>query len=53
MSETLITAFTTGLTSVQGDVVSLFTAALPIGIAIFGIGYAIRAGFGFFRSIAH
>ena len=52
MTEALKTAFTTATTQMQTDVVGMLDVALPAGLAIFGIGFAIRKGLGFFKSIA-
>ncbi|MDO5836974.1 MAG: hypothetical protein Q4P17_10735 [Methanobacterium sp.] len=52
MSEAMTTAFSTALTSVQGDVTSLVTTALPVGLGIMGLMLAIRLGVKFFRSVA-
>lgn len=52
MTEALKTAFTTATTQMQTDVVGMLEVALPAGLAIFGIGFAIRKGLGFFKSIA-
>ena len=53
MSEALQTAFSTALTTVQTDVVSMVETALPIGLGIMGLFLAIRLGISFFRSVAH
>ncbi len=52
MSEALLTAFNTAVTTIQGNVVSMISTALPAGLSIMGIGLAVRIGIGFFRSIA-
>lgn len=52
MTEALKTAFTTATTQMQTDVIGMLEVALPAGLAIFGIGFAIRKGLGFFKSIA-
>lgn len=52
MSETLTSAFSTALDTIQTDVGSIIAIALPIGLAIMGIFIAIRLGIRFFRSIA-
>ena len=53
VTEAMTNAFTTALQGVQGDVSSMVTIALPVGLAIMGLFLAIRLGIGFFRSIAH
>ena len=53
VTEAMINAFTTALQGVQGDVSSMVTIALPVGLAIMGLFLAIRLGIGFFRSIAN
>lgn len=52
INETMTTAFTSALDAVKGDVSTMVTIALPVGLAIMGLFLAIRLGIGFFRSIA-
>lgn len=53
MPEEMITAMTTGFTSVKDSVVSIATAALPIALTIFSLGFAVRKGMSFFRSVSN
>lgn len=53
INETMTTAFTSALDAVKGDVSTMVTIALPVGLAIMGLFLAIRLGIGFFRSIAN
>lgn len=53
MTEELTTVFTTALTQVQTDVVSMVKVAFPVGLAIMGLFLAIRLGIGFFKSVAN
>lgn len=52
MGEALTGAFTSAVTTIKADVISMITTALPAGLAIMGIGLAVSIGIGFFRSIA-
>lgn len=52
ITEALTQAFQTAVTSIQTDVVSMLTLALPAGLAIFGISFVIRKGVSFFQSLA-
>lgn len=52
MSEDMLSAFSTALGTIQSDVVSMISVAIPIALAIVGIFIAIRLGVKFFRSIA-
>lgn len=36
VSQAVIDGFKTGLTSIQGDITSFMTAAIPVGVAILG-----------------
>jgi len=51
MSTEMVTAFTTGLTSIKTDAVALITVALPIGLAIAGLFIAIKLGMKFFKKV--
>lgn len=53
MSEALQTAYSTALATVQTDVTTMVSAALPIGLGIMGLFLAIRLGISFFKSVAH
>ena len=44
MGEGLITAFTTGVTAIKSDVISLLTVVVPIALILFGILFAISYG---------
>lgn len=47
------TIFAEALNTIQTDVQSFVTIALPVGLSIAGLFMAIRLGIGFFRSVAH
>ena len=53
MTEALTGAFTTAVGTVKSDVLTMVQTALPAGLAIMGIGLAVRIGINFFRSIAN
>lgn len=48
----ITTAFTTGLSQIQTDAMSLISAALPIALGIAGVFMVVRLGIRFFRSVA-
>lgn len=48
----LVTAFTTAVGTIQTDVMSFVTAALPVALAIAGTFIAVKLGIRFFKSIA-
>jgi len=52
MSDTMVSAFSDALTTIQTDVFSMMTTALPIALAIVGVFIAIRLAVKFFRSVA-
>lgn len=52
LTEGMKTAFSNAVESIQSDVVSMITVALPAGLAIMGIRLAVRLGVGFFRTVA-
>ena len=52
MSDIVVSAFSDALSTIQTDVTSMITVALPIALAIVGIFIAIRLGVKFFRSVA-
>lgn len=53
MPEEMITAMTTGFSSVKDSVVSIASAALPIALGIFALAFAVRKGMAFFRSVSN
>jgi hypothetical protein len=53
MPEEMITAMTTGFSSVKDSVVSIASAALPIALGIFALAFAVRKGMSFFRSVSN
>lgn len=53
MGEALTGAFTTAVSTIKTDVTTMISTALPAGLAIMGIGLAVRIGINFFRSIAN
>lgn len=40
----MITAFTTGIGTIQTDVLTVLTAIIPIALALFGILFVIKYG---------
>ncbi len=48
MTKTISDAFT----SIQSDVTSMFGTALPVALAIIGLGLAITLGVKFFKKIS-
>lgn len=53
ITEALKTAFSNAVTSIQADVSSFMSLALPAGLAIMGGFLAIQLGIRFFRSVAN
>ena len=53
MAEEMTQAFTTAVGSIKSDVMTMIQTALPAGLAIMGVGLAVRIGVNFFRSIAN
>ena len=53
MGEALTGAFTTAVGTIKTDVTTMISTAIPAGLAIMGIGLAVRIGFNFFRSFAN
>lgn len=53
VSEALITAFQNSLQGIATQYQSMIEIALPIGLGMFAVAYAIRAGIGFFKSVSH
>lgn len=50
--ETIVTAFTTGLTTIKTDTTSIIAAIIPISMAIMGIIFVVKRGTGWFKSLA-
>lgn len=50
--EDIVTAFTTGLTTLQGDVLDVIGAIIPIALVIAGAVFAVRKGLSWFKSLA-
>lgn len=53
MTDALTTAFTTAVTAIKGDVMSLLSVAITPALGIFGVGVALRFGKRFFTSLAN
>lgn len=51
--EGITTAFTTALTTIQSDAMSLISAALPPALIIAGTFIAVKLGIRFFKSVAN
>lgn len=51
--EAITTAFTTALTTIQGDVTSLIAAAIAPALIICGLFIAPKLGVRFFKSVAN
>lgn len=45
-------AFITGLTTVQGDILDVIGAIIPIALVIAGAVFAVRKGLSWFKSLA-
>ena len=52
MSEGMTTSIDTAFKAIKSDVISMMTTALPVALAIVGIGLAITLGVKFFKKIA-
>ncbi len=52
MSESMTTAVDTAFKAIKSDVSSMMTTALPVALAIVGIGLAITLGVKFFKKIS-
>lgn len=52
MSESMTTAVDTAFKAIKSDVSSMMTTALPVALAIVGIGLAINLGVKFFKKIS-
>lgn len=50
--QSIITAFTTGLSSLQSDVLDVIAAIIPIALVIAGAVFAVRKGLSWFKSLA-
>lgn len=51
--EGITTAFETAVGTIKTDAISMISSALPAGLAIAGVGIAVRIGVHFFRSLAN
>lgn len=51
--EGITTAFTTALSTIQGDVMSLISVALPPALIIAGTFIAVKLGVRFFKAVAN
>lgn len=52
MSESMTTAVKSAFSSIKTDVVSMMETALPVALAIVGIGLAVMLGVKFFKKIS-
>ncbi len=52
MSEEMTTAVDTAFKAIKSDVSSMMTTALPVALAIVGIGLAVTLGVKFFKKIS-
>lgn len=52
MDNTITTAFTSGIASIKGDMISMITIAIPIILAIVGLVMAVKFGIKFFKGTA-
>ena len=50
--EAIVTAFTTGLTTIKGDVSSIIAVIIPVAMGIAGSIFVVRKGMGWFKSLA-
>ena len=50
--DVIIGAFTTGLTALQGDILDVIGAIIPIALVIAGAVFAVRKGISWFKSLA-
>lgn len=53
ITETIRSAFETAVSGIKLDVTDMLVIALPAGLAIFGLSFAIRKGVRFFQSLAN
>lgn len=51
-SATVVTAFTTGLTTLAGDALSMIAAIVPIAIGIAGTVFLVKKAMSWFRVVA-
>lgn len=49
--DTIITAITTGLTNVAGNVTNVLVAIVPIALGIFGMVWVVRKATSFFKGL--
>lgn len=52
MTEGMITAIDTAFKAIKTDVSSMMSTALPVALAIVGIGLAVTLGVKFFKKIS-
>lgn len=52
MTEGMSNAITTAFGSVKSDVLEIIGTALPVGLAIMGVGLAITLGVKFFKKVS-
>lgn len=52
MSESMTTAVDTAFKAIKTDVTSMMSTALPVALAIVGIGLAVTLGVKFFKKIS-
>lgn len=52
MSEEMTTAVDTAFKAIKSDVTSMMSAALPVALAIVGIGLAVALSVKFFKKIS-
>lgn len=50
--ETIVTAFTTAVSTIQTDAFTMFASAIPAGLKIAGVVLVVQIGMRVFRSIA-
>ena len=50
--ETITTAFTTGLTTISGDVMGVIAVIVPIAMGIAGAVFVVRKGMSWFKNLA-
>ena len=52
MTETMTSAVTSAFGNVKSDVLDIMGTALPVGLAIMGVGLAITLGVKFFKKVS-
>lgn len=52
MSESMATAIDAAFKAIKSDVTSMMSTALPVALAIVGIGLAVALGVKFFKKIS-